>query len=261
MKKHLVHLPFAAVALAVLGIYACAEAPPKIASIPSSGLALRVYTFGAAAEDARRAFQAVKENNKSFSVVREGGDGEVLLGLDNDSPKCVAPTGLCSFKISYRIRDNNGVILQAATTSVTATSEHCADLCSKALNNVAVKVVEAASAVLKPGGVSSEASLDGMTLDASDPDATSLGLPLDAAVVPEASAPTAHGPKSNAKKDAGPVEAPSKPEPAICAIGHGLHLPSDEAERRAAQVEVLKRLSILEQDEYDCLRKAYLDRL
>jgi hypothetical protein len=249
-------LPFAAVTLAVVGIYACAEAPPKIAAIPSGGLAIRVYTFGASAEDARRSFQAVKENNKTFSVVREGGDGEVLLGLDNDSPKCVAPTGLCSFKISYRIRDNNGVVLQAMTTSVTATSEHCSDLCSKALNNVAVKVVEAASAVLKSGSASGDASLDAM-VDGSDLDAST---PVDAAVVVDAAPSTAHA-KPAAKKDAGSPELASKAEPAICAVGHGLHLPSDEAERRAAQVEVLKRLSIIEQDEYDCLRKAYLDRL
>jgi hypothetical protein len=252
MRKRFAHLPFAAVALAVLGVYACGEAPPKIAAIPSGGLALRVYTFGASAEDARHAFQAVKENNKSFSVVREGGDGEVLVGLDNDSPKCVAPTGLCSFKISYRIRDNNGVVLQAATTSVTATSEHCADLCSKALNNVAVKVVEAASAVLKSGSASGDGSVAAMP-DGGDLDATAAAI--DAALVPDAT-PAAHATKPASKKDAGP-----EPEPAICAIGHGLHLPSDEAERRAAQVEVLKRLSILEQDEYDCLRKAYLDRL
>jgi hypothetical protein len=259
MRKRFVHLPFAVVALAVAGIYACGEAPPKIAAIPAGGLALRVYTFGASAEDARRAFQAVKENNKTFSVVREGGDGEVLIGLDNDSPKCVAPTGLCSFKISYRIRDNNGVIVQATTTSVTATSEHCSDLCSKALNNVAVKVVEAASAVLKSGSASSDASVDAPP-DAGDPNATALLI--DAAVVPDATAPTtAHGPKPATKKDAGAAAEPAKPEPAICAIGHGLHLPSDEAERRAAQVEVLKRLNIIDQDEYDCLRKAYLDRL
>jgi hypothetical protein len=166
----------------------------------------------------------------------------------------VAPTGLCSFKISYRIRDNNGVVLQAATTSVTATSEHCADLCSKALNNVAVKVVEAASAVLKSGSASGDASIDA-TIDGSELDASSTPAPADAAVAVDATPPTAHA-KPAAKKDAGP-----EPEPAICAVGHGLHLPSDEAERRAAQVEVLKRLSIIDQDEYDCLRKAYLDRL
>ena len=35
------------------------------------------------------------------------------------------------------------------TTSVNATSDHCAGLCAKALNNVSVKVVEAAAAALK----------------------------------------------------------------------------------------------------------------
>jgi hypothetical protein len=79
----------------------------------------------------------------------------------------------------------------------------------------------------------------------------------DAAV--DAGPPPAHPKKS---KDKTKVEvAPPKAEPAICAVGHGNHLPSDEAERRAAQVEVLKRLNVLSQDEYDCLRKAYLERL
>ncbi|MEO6420245.1 MAG: hypothetical protein ABIP39_12590 [Polyangiaceae bacterium] len=256
MPKHFAQLSVAAVAIAAIGLYACVEPPPKIASIPSSGLALRVYTFGAAAEDARRAFQAVKENNKSFSVVREGGDGEVLVGLDNDSPQCVPPTGLCSFKISYRIKDSSGVVVQAATTSVTATSEHCSDLCSKALNNVAVRVVEAASAVLKPGGSLGDASV--ATLEGADLDATSTALTA-AAVTPVADAPV-RPPKPASKKDGG-AQVGSKNEPAICSVGHGLHLESEEAERRAAQVEVLKRLSIIEQDEYDCLRKAYLDRL
>lgn len=258
MPKHLAHLSIAAVAIAALGIYACVEPPPKIAAIPSSGLALRVYTFGAAAEDARRAFQAVKENNKAFSVVREGGDGEVLVGLDNDSPQCVPPTGLCSFKISYRIRDNSGAIVQAATTSVNATSEHCADLCSKALNNVAVRVVEAASAALKSGTSLGDASM-AMVGAGTDLDATSSAL--SAAAVPlDASAIATRPPKPASKKDGGAPVA-SKTEPAICSVGHGLHLESEEAERRAAQVEVLKRLSIIDQDEYDCLRKAYLDRL
>jgi hypothetical protein len=47
----------------------------------------------------------------------------------------------------------------------------------------------------------------------------------------------------------------------LCSIARGPQLKADEAERRAAQVEVLHRIDVLSQDEYDCLRKAYLDRL
>ena len=69
------------------------------------------------------------------------------------------------------------------------------------------------------------------------------------------------GAKPTGSAAASKAEAPPKAEPAICAIAHGPHLPSEEAEKRAAQVEALKRLEVLTQDEYDCLRKAYLDRL
>src|SRR5262245_44542187 len=72
--------------------YACVEPPPKIAAIPSTGLAVRLHVFGASALDARRTFDAAKANNKNFRIVQEGGDGELLVGLDNDSPKCVEPT-------------------------------------------------------------------------------------------------------------------------------------------------------------------------
>jgi hypothetical protein len=232
------------------GLYACVEPPPKIDSIPASGLSLRVKVFGASAQDSEKSFEAVKQNNKNFAIVQDGGDGEVLVGLDNDSPACVPPTGLCSYKVSYRIRDNAGNVVAQETTSVQATSDHCQGLCAKALTNVSVKVVEAASNALKSSGpADSDSGAGGLGLSGG---ADSADGGADAAAI-------AHPKKAKDKPKVEP--APSKAEPAICAVGHGNHLPSDEAERRAAQVEVLKRLDVLSQEEYDCLRKAYLDRL
>ncbi|MGH7281783.1 MAG: hypothetical protein ACRELY_09695, partial [Polyangiaceae bacterium] len=103
-------------------------------------------------------------------------------------------------------------------------------------------------------------ALKGAPLPASDSEAgvvTTSADVADAAVDAGPPAPTHHHSHSKAPP---PVEA-GKPEPTICAVGHGAHLPSDEAEKRAAQVEVLKRINVLDQDEYDCLRKAYLERL
>lgn len=248
-KRRLALAALFAPAFAV-AVYACVEPPPKIDSIPASGLALRVTVFGASAEDMKHSLDAVKSNNKSFSLVTDGGDGEVLVGLDNDSPACVAPTALCSYKVAYRIRDNEGKTVAEETTSVNATSDHCSGLCAKALNNVSVKIVEAAAAALK-----------GAPLPPSDPDAsvaTTSADVADAAIDAGPLPATHHHSKS---KTPPPVVDAAKPEPTICAVGHGAHLPSDEAEKRAAQVEVLKRINVLDQDEYDCLRKAYLERL
>lgn len=228
-------------------LHACVEAPPKIPAIPPSGLALRVHVFGASATDARRTFQAVKEKNPSFSVVNEGGDGEVLLGLENDSPKCVAPTALCSFRVSYRIKDKKGEVVAAQKTTIQASSDHCSDLCQKALNKVAVTIVETAVAALTAGG------------SLTDPDAGVDGGEV-AAVELDATPNAKSGPGNPAKKKSLGKEA-GKSEPDICAAGAGSRLPTDEAERRAAQVEALRRLNVLDQTEYDCLRKAYLNRL
>lgn len=218
---------------------ACVEPPPKIAAIPPSGMSLRVYAFGASAQEARNAFEAARQTNKSLRIVNDGGDGEVLVGLENDSPKCVAPTALCSFKVAYRIRDNEGKVVHMETTTVTASAERCADLCEKALNSMVVKVIEAAAAALKPGEGDPDAG-DDPQVAATDPgDATADKPP--------------------AKKAA--TKPASGGEPAICVVAHGPNLPPDEAEKRAAQVEALKRLEVLDQQEYDCLRKAYLDRL
>ncbi|MEO7109748.1 MAG: hypothetical protein ABI183_04880 [Polyangiaceae bacterium] len=249
-KRHFVLALIFAPAVAI-GTYACVEPPPKIDAIPPSGLSLRLKIFGASAQDSEHSFEAVKQNNKNFSIVQDGGDGEVLIGLDNDSPACVPPTALCSYKVSYRVRDNAGNIVASDTTSVTATSDHCNGLCAKALTNVSVKIVEAASSALKSGG-SAAGDLDGGS-------AVAIASSDVADAAPEVATPPVHSKKS---KDKTKIEAPpAKAEPAICAVGHGNHLPSDEAERRAAQVEVLKRLNVLSQDEYDCLRKAYLERL
>ena len=234
------------------------EAPPKISAIPASGLSLRVYAFGASAQDARRAFEAVHQNNTQFTVVNQGGDGEVLVGLENDSPKCVPPTALCSMKISFRVRDNNGAILHAATTTVSASSDRCTEICSKALINVAVKVVEAAAGVLK-GGSGPDASVDttegGASAETASADA---GTAVDAGA---SAAPVASAARGSKKPGGRAAEPPPRPVPAICSVGSGPRLPAEEAEKRAAQVEVLKRLSLLDQEEYDCLRKAYLARL
>ena len=154
--------------------------------------------------------------------------------------------------MSYRVRDNKGEILHASTTTISASSDRCPDLCTKALNNVAVKVVEAAAAVLKSGSLgdaSVESSEGGAAFDA--------GSSTDSGSVSDAST----APPRGAKKGGKAAPEPPKPIPAICTVGSGPHLPADEAERRAAQVEVLKRINVLDQDEYDCLRKAYLARL
>jgi len=229
--------------LAVGVLHACVEPPPKIAAIPPTGLTLRVHVFGASASEARRAIGSVKENNQTFSLVKEGGDGEVVLGLENDSPKCVAPTAICSFKIAVRIKDREGKVVHTSSAVVNASSDRCADLCEKALVDVAVKVVELASASLRGGEVDA-------------------GHAEDAEV--EASAVSEGGPpekKHGKKPKPDPKPEAQKAEPTMCSVGHGQRLPTEEAEKRAAQVEALKRLSVLEQDEYDCLRKAYLDRL
>lgn len=238
----------------VAALHACVEAPPKIPSIPLSGLSVRVYVFGASATDARHAFDAVRQNNPSFGVVNTGGDGEILVGLENVSPKCVAPTALCEFKVSYRIRDNTGEIVGAETTTINATSERCSDLCSKALNNVATKIVETAAGLLKRG------ALDDASVDSVEGGVVGAGSsPPDSGAAVDATALDAG--TRGAKKSGAKPDVHAKPPPALCAVGPGPRLAADEAERRAAQVEALKRLNVIDQDEYDCLRKEYLARL
>lgn len=235
---------FLLVPLAGIVIYACVEAPPKISAIPPGGLALKVHVFGASAQDARRAFEAAKQNNQSFSVVNEGGDGDVVVGLENDSPKCVQPTALCSYRVVFRVRNYKGEVVSTSSTTVSATSDHCADLCTKALNNMVVKVVETAANSLKNGPAPAD--------DSQGEDGGADAEPPDAAPIP-----ITRGKKPPPKK----VEPPPKPTPTMCTVASGPRLASEEAEKRAGQVEVLKRINVIDQDEYDCLRKAYLDRL
>lgn len=227
-------LRYATIALFAVALSGCFVPPPKIPAIPASGLAVRLYVFGASATDAQRTFAAVKENNPSFSLVSAGGNGEVVVGLENDSPHCVPPTALCSYRVSYRIRDNDGVVVSAKTKSVEATATSCSDLCAKALTNVAVQIVETVAADLAE---------------------REKAEPSPAALVALAAPFTA---RAKAAPDA---KTATRAEPAICSAARGQRLPSKDAETRAAQVEVLKRLNVLDQSEYDCLRKAYLERL
>jgi hypothetical protein len=208
------------VTVLALAAFACAPPPPSVDAVPASGLSLRVHIFGASATDVNDAFAAAHKNTPAFHVVNEGGDGDVVIGLENDSPMCVPPTGLCSFKVGYRVRNNVGDAVASATTTITAQSDRCSGLCAQAINNVVVKVLQDAAGAL--GGAPTEDSAS----------------------------------KLNTRG-----RGPSKAAPPICSIASGPRLPTGEAEARAAQVEVLKRIGVLEQSEYDCLRKAYLSRL
>lgn len=260
------------VALPVAFAMACVDPPPKIASIPSSGLALRVHVFGADAQEARGYFDSAKQNNRSFTVVQEGGDGDVLVGLENDSPKCVAPTALCSYKVSFRVRDRRGETLQTTTTTVSATADKCSELCAKALVQVVTKVIDTSAGLLvaagsvstHEGGIDPEGGASTSTAD--DSGAPSAPLP-PSEPPPDPATSSKPGAKKKpgtaTKPDAAPKPAidPAKGEPVMCAVGHGGRLRSEDAEQRAAQVEALKRLNVIDQSEYDCLRKAYLNRL
>ena len=255
MSRRVSHGATVVASAVVVVAAACVDPPPKIQSIPASGLALRLYVFGANAQDTYEAFNAAKRTNENFHLVKQGGDGEVLVGLENDSPKCVPPTGLCSYKVAVRVRDNGGSVVHAATLSAAASGDRCGDLCSKAVNSVVIQVIEAAVAALKNGAGSVDAGISEPVDAGADPDASVAATDAGASPKPPV--------KKGASKAAAPKppEPPPKPEPAICAIAHGPHLPSEDAEKRAAQVEVLKRINVLDQDEYDCLRKAYLERL
>ncbi|HVY44603.1 MAG TPA: hypothetical protein VHB21_01940 [Minicystis sp.] len=239
--------PGAALVGAALAFSACIEPPPKIAAIPMSGLALRVYVFGASAEQARQTFDAVKQNNPNFSIVQDGGDGEVLVGLDQDTGACVEPTALCAFKVSYRIKNAKGDVVRAETQEVQETSDRCSLLCDKALRKAVIQIVEHAALNLKgPGETVPDAS--------ATPSAA-------ASASPEAGKEKDKDKEAKAPKKREPVAAGGKFEPAICAVGAGPRLPAEEAERRVGQVEALKRMGVLEQDEFECLKKALLARL
>ena len=234
---------------AALMVCACLTPPPPVAAIPATGLAVRLYVVGASAQDARRTFEAARQNNKALSIVNEGGDGEVLVALESDSPKCTAPTGLCSFRVFFRVRGNDLVTRREGETSIMASASACYDLCAKALSMVVVRVLEEAALGLRPR-------------TAEDVDASPVReVTIDASLGSDAS----RTPGPTAKRKAlSTKEAAAKPAPVdrlICGVARGNQLPADEVERRTGQVEVLKRLGILDSVEYDCLRKAYLERL
>ena len=120
------------------------------------------------AQDARQAFSAAHQTNKQLKVTNEGGDGEVLIGLEEDSPKCVQPTAICSYKVAVRIRDNQGKTVHASTLNATANAERCQDICEKALNVAVVKVVDAAVAALNPRSASEDGGVTGESGEAGE---------------------------------------------------------------------------------------------
>lgn len=259
MRKKLLLLGLCA--SGAIAAWACVEPPPKIAAIPAGGLSIRLHVFGATAMDAKQTFDAAKQNNKNLHIVQQGGDGEVLVGLDNDSPKCVEPTALCSFKVVYRVKNANGEVVALGATTASANADRCSDLCARALNQVTVKVLEVASAALKGGGAAiADASVDPPDATATSDEAGLADASSDAAPEPTTK-PKPGGKKKPKEKEPPPEPKKAEPVPLLCTVGPGNRLKSEDAERRAAQVDALKRLGILEQAEYDCLRKAYLERL
>ncbi len=259
LKKRPLLVASSLAAAAALVLFACVTPPPRIAAIPASGLAVRVHVFGAEAEDALRTFQLVNQNNQSFSIVSAGGDGEILVGLEKDTGACVEPTALCTYRISYRIKNAKGDVLRTDTELVSATSDHCTVICDQAISNAVTKVVEHAALVLKGDGdpsplASSSASPSASAAASAAPDA-------DAGATSDAGAKDLKEKPSKKYLTPAPAPAPAGKEPILCAVGSGPRLPSDEAEKRVGQVEALKRMGVLDQQEFDCLRKAFLARL
>ena len=250
---------------------ACVEAPPALPALASKPLAIRLHVFGADAEDTHDAVVSLKRNNPSFSVVQEGGDGDVLIGIEKDSAQCVEPTALCSYRISYRVRRAGGEVVLAADETILADSDSCSRLCDKALNKVAIKVVEDAANALHDGGSSPAASAS-----AGEPAASSSAAPApsssaggSAKAAPSGKPAVSARPATSAKPAASdkapagepPADAAATPTKGMCSVAVGPQLPAKEAERRVAQVDALKRLGVLDEAEFDCLRKAYLERL
>jgi hypothetical protein len=247
---------FVAANLAVVAVLSIVLSLLGEQALDDRELGTRRHGIAAASQDGagRHIVPMLEHAFQHIEVGLDGDLGEVLVGLENDSPKCVPPTGLCSFRVSYRIRDNAGNVVSASSTNVSATADSCSALCEKAINNVAVKVVEVAAGVLKGDG---NGPVDSGIPAEADAEVTT---PVDAgSPSPDASAPVPRGSKKPRPKAEAPP--PPKPDPLICSVGAGSRLPTAEAEKRAAQVEILKRLNVLDQDEYDCLRKAYLSRL
>jgi hypothetical protein len=196
-----------------LGGASCIEPIPKMTGIPVTGLSLRVHVFGADAVDALSTIEAARQNNPELKLVTDGtGDGELLLGLDQDTSKCVEPTGFCEYKISYRVKDSAGRVRVADSTAISVSDSSCSQLCSKALRKAVVLSIESAAKAL------------------SEP-----------------------APPEPAK--------PPRGEPPICKLHGTSKLSSEESDQRVTQVEALKRQGILNQREFDCLRKNLLSRI
>ena len=109
----------------------------------------------------------------------------------------------------------------------------------------------------KDGTVLDENSATMTSTSSSCTNVCSLVLRDIATKVIEAAAMALHPPSR--EDDAAP-KPKSKRSP-FCTLVSGARLASDEAEKRTLQIEALRRLSVLDAHEYDCLRKAYLKRL
>ncbi|MCC6748582.1 MAG: hypothetical protein IT371_13045 [Deltaproteobacteria bacterium] len=207
------------------------EPAPKIAALPPAGLALRVDVFGAQAEDGRGMFDSVRQTNPRLRFVKEGGDGEILMGLDRDNAACVPPTAYCEYRVALRVRDATKKVVHFELTTVGASAESCAMICERALQKAAGLAVEKAAKALK-------------------------GEKLAPPAAEEASASD----DARGRAARRPARAPRR-ETGLCGIAVGGRLPSEDAEKRIAQVDALKRQGLLEPEELTCLRKTFLSRL
>jgi hypothetical protein len=257
------HLRTAVAVACTLGVtgalaVACVEAPPALPALASKPLSIRLHVFGADAEDAHDAVVSLKRNNPNFAVVQDGGDGDVLIGIEKDSAQCVEPTAHCSYRISYRVRRAGGEVVLARDETILADSDSCSRLCDKALNKVAVKAVEDAADALR------DAPAAAPSASAASPAGSASAGP-GTRPPPGSSARPEPGarPGASAKTPAGdaPADAAAAPATGICSVAVGPPLPAKEAERRVAQVDALKRLGVIDEAEFDCLRTAYLERL
>ncbi len=259
-------LPLTAALFSILGL-SCVAPPPTINALSGRNLAIKVFVFGADAEDAKDAFEGIHSNNQTFTVVQSGGDADVLIGLEKDSAKCVEPTALCSYRISYRVRNPKGELLKEDSQTILQDADSCARLCKKVLNKVAVTVVEAAAAAVQSGSPAPAASAS------AEPEPEPSAAPsASASAAPSASVPAWKIPpkgSTSAKPVEPPKPEPPKPEPPkphgkdpkICSVGTGPKRPPEEAEKRVAQIDALKRLAVITEAEFDCLKTAYLARL
>lgn len=266
MTHHLRTAIAIACALGVTGALAvaCVEAPPALPALASKPLSIRLHVFGADAEDAHDAVVSLKRNNPGFAVVQDGGDGDVLIGIEKDSAQCVEPTALCSYRISYRVRRVGGEVVLSRDETVLADSDSCSRLCDKALNKVAIKAVEdAANALRDAPAAAPSASAPSPAESASAAPGAKAAPGSSAKTEPSAKPPPGGKPAASDKPPAGaaPADAAAPPTKGMCSVAVGPALPAKEAERRVAQVDALKRLGVIDEAEFDCLRKAYLERL